>query len=418
MRRSAILFTLLILTWPGGLTSASSGEMDDAGPVLDWPQWRGPNRDAVSAETGLLREWPEEGPREIWRVEAGAGFSGVSVVGKGLYTMWDEAGEQHLVCLDATNGEERWRQRMGAGFKSSWGNGPRSTPLVHERIVYAFGTQGLLLAADAETGSPVWECDLVEVFEARLPTYGYASSPMITGEKLLVETAGGDAAYTAFDRRTGDILWVAHEDSPAYSSPIEITLHGVEQIVFWSAAGVHALDGEAGDELWNHGWRTDCSATGDPLGCTTPIFVAPDQLFLSSGSGAALIRILREEDEYQVKTVWASREMHNDVNSSLLFGDHVYGFDRGVLKCLDARTGVVRWKARGYHKGSLIAADGQLLVLGESGELALVDADPGGFHERSRFAVLPGKNWTTPTLAGGRLYLRNHEELVCLDLRR
>ena len=418
MKKSICVLAPLAVALAVGLPRAEVGDDAPVEASLDWPQWRGPNRDAVSLETGLLHAWPKDGPEEIWRIEGGEGFSSVSTSGGHLYTMWDQGGKQFLVCLRAKDGEERWRRALGAGFQNHYGNGPRSTPLVDGDVVFAVGTQGRLVAANKDTGDVIWEHDLVEDFEARLPTYGYAGSPLLVGDMLLVETGGKDAAYAALDKATGDIRWASHDDPPAYTSPIEITVGGVPQIVFWSAQGVHALSPADGTVLWNRAWSTDCPVTGDPLGCATPIFVAPDRLFLSSGSGAAVVQLVQEERGFGVRTIWESKEMRNDVNSSVVLGGHVYGFDRGTLKCLDLATGETKWKARGYGAGSLIAADGELIVLSERGQLALVKATTDAFVETGNAAVLEGKNWTTPSLAGGRLYLRNHAEVLCLDVRK
>jgi outer membrane protein assembly factor BamB len=383
----------------------------------DWPQWRGPHRDAVSKETGLVDGWGREGPRILWRIAAGAGFSSVSVSHDRLYTLWDEDDTQFLVCLASGTGEELWRRALGPGFRHHYGNGPRVTPLVDDGLVYAIGTGGRLLAADRDTGRVVWQRHLVSDFQARLPAYGYSSSPIVVEDKLILEAGGPDETFLALDKKTGQVAWAALNDSPAYSSPIAIEVAGVEQVVFWSAHGLHSLATETGGLLWRYSWETLCPAAGNPLNTGTPIFIAPDRIFLSSASGAAVIRLTRVGDAFDVEDVWESREFRADVNTALLADGQIYGFDHGTLKSLDAATGEVRWKARGFQRGSLIAADGRLIVLGERGKLALVAATPEKFVEHSSAAVLRGRNWTMPTLADGRLYLRNQEEIVCVDMR-
>ncbi|MCP3918376.1 MAG: PQQ-binding-like beta-propeller repeat protein [bacterium] len=417
MSKSAFIFLPLLLTLPLSSQQARPGDEPPSETATDWPQWRGPQRDATSPEVGLVQKWPADGPEVLWRVEVGDGYSGVVVAAGKLYTMWDEEGAQILACLDAASGDLAWSTPLGDDFEHRYGNGPRSTPLVDGDLVFAIGTSGTLLAADRRSGDRIWEHDLVEEFGARLPAYGYASSPLVVGDRLIVETAGKGAAYSAFDKRTGELGWSSQDDEPAYSSPILVTLGGVDQILFWSAWGLHSVLPDTGKELWRHPWGTYCPASGDPLGTGTPLLLAPDGLFLSSGSGTGVLRISSTDGEFRVQTEWESKVLRNDVNSSLLLGQHVYGFDYGTLKCIDVRTGVAKWEKRGYRKGSLIAADGQLIVLGERGVAALVDADPEAFVEKSSATVLEGKNWTSPTLAGARLYLRNHEELVCLNMK-
>jgi len=403
MKASAILLLLLVLPVLSAPVLADSTDGASSASAGDWPQWRGVNRDAVSPETGLLVRWPESGPKVLWRTKVGAGFSSVSVSAGKLYTMWDEEKTQFLLCLDAGTAREVWRLKIGAAFNHYYGNGPRSTPLIDGGTVYAVGTEGRLVAVNKDTGKLLWKHDLATEFEAALPSYGYSSSPMVSGDKLVIEAGGKQAAFMAFDKKTGKPVWSSETDQPAYSSPIEITVGGVEQIVFWSAHGLHAVAAQDGKLLWRHGWETFCPVTGDPLNTGTPIFVAPDRIYISSGSGATLLRLVHAERKFKVETLWENDEMRS--------------FDRGTLKCLDVKTGEIKWAARGFQRGSLIAADGKLIVLGEQGKLAIVEADPAGFVEHTSAQILKGKNWTSPSLAGGKLYLRNHEEMVCLDMK-
>lgn len=407
----------LLLLLPGSLAPAVAGPGSSEGTSSDWPQWRGLHRDAISSEKGLIDRWGEAGPRVAWRAPVGEGFSSVSVAGGRLYTSWDEKGSQLLVCLDARTGEERWRRAIGGSFTHHYGNGPRVTPLVDEGRVFTVGTQGRLVALDRMSGKLLWQRDLVKEFGAVLPSYGYASSPLAVGDKLVIEAGGKNATFIAFDKKTGEVAWTSGTDSPAYSSPIAISLGGVEQVVFWSAHGLRSVAADDGKALWRHEWETFCPVTGDPLNTGTPIFVPPNRIFISSGSGAAVIQVSRARETFEVEQIWTSDEMRSDVNTSLLLGQYIYGFDRGILKCLDVRTGEVRWKARGFQRGSLIAADGKLIVLGEGGNLAFVEASPKGFVQRSTAQILSGRSWTSPSLAGGRLFLRNHEEIVCLDVK-
>jgi len=308
------------------------------------------------------------------------------------------------------------RRLIGPAFTHHYGDGPRVTPVIDGGMVYAAGTQGRLLAVDRDSGEPRWQHSLVPEFEADLPSYGYSASPLVVGDRLVIEAGGKNAAYIAFDKKTGAVVWTSQDEQPAYSSPIHVSIGGVSQIVFWSARGVRALSSESGKLLWTHPWENFCPVSGDPLNTATPIFVAPDRIFLSSGIGAALLRVARTNDGFEIKTVWESDEMRADVNTGLALDGHIYGFDRSTLKALDVETGEVKWAARGFQRGSLIAADGHLIVLGESGNLALADAKPDAFTETGTAKILEGRNWTMPTLAGGRLYLRNHDELVCLNV--
>ncbi len=418
------LSVMAAVTLPAALPAAGpSGTVTD-GPSAgteDWPQWRGPNRDAVSTETGLLKEWREGAPEVLWRRAIGEGFSSISVSGGRLFTLWDEGDGEFLVGLDAATGKELWRLRVDGSFESSWGNGPRSTPTVDGRIVFAASARGQLYAAGARDGRRLWSHDLAAKYGARIPDYGYASSPLIEDDKLVVEVGGRESfAFVAFDRKTGEVVWTSQTDAAAYSSPLAITLGGVRQIVFFSASGLFALAPGNGHLLWRYKWDSSCPATGIPTNVAHPIFIAPDRIFLSGGygtlTGSAVVRVTGDGKGFHTEEVWKSETLRTQLNSSILHEDHIYGFDVGILKSIDARTGEEKWRARGFQRGSLIAADGHLMVLGEEGRLALVEATPAEYREKASLQVMTERSWTMPTLANGRLFLRNQSEMVCLDL--
>ena len=410
------------IRWAGLLLAATPVVATSLTVPGDWPQWRGPNRDAISVERGLLEEWRDGEPPVLWRIPIGEGFSSVSVSQGRLYTLWDEDESEFLVSLDAANGKELWRQRVDSSFTNRWGNGPRSTPAVDSGVVYAVSARGKLVAVDAADGRALWGHDLVARYRATIPAYGYASSPLIEADKLLVEAGGDDnRAFIAFDKATGEVVWTSQTDAAAYSSPLAITVDGVRQVVFFSASGLFAVAPEDGRLLWKHRWDSSCPATGIPTNTAQPVFIPPDKIFVSNGygtlTGSAVFQIIRRGEAFATRPLWRSETLRNLLNSSVLQGDHLYGFDIGILKAVDAVTGEERWKARGFERGSLIAAAGRLIVLGEQGNLALVEASPSAYRERGSVQVLQGKSWTAPTLAGGRLFLRNHSEMVSLDLR-
>ncbi len=406
-----ILVIGLLALIAGGLTAAESRS------ASDWPQWRGNHRDGISSETGLLDRWPEAGLEVAWSSSAGVGFSSVAVADGRLYTMGDLDGAQFLLCLDAKTGERLWHRRLGATFSSSYGDGPRSTPLVDGDLVFAVGTDGLLLAANRQTGDVAWQHDLVAKFNAEPPVYGFSSSPLLVDDRLILEVGGSQGTFMAFDRQDGRVVWSSQSDVSAYSSPIAVTIDGAQQVVFWSGTGLHAVSPEDGTLLWKFEAQNLCPATGVPLNTGTPIFLPPDRLYFASGAGAKMLRVNRSSKTWSPELLWETEQMRSDVNSAVAIGKYIYGFNRGVLQCLDADSGEIRWRARGFSRGSLIAAGDKLIVLGESGNLALVEATPDAFVQLANLPVLDGRNWTSPSLANGHLYLRNHEKLVALDLR-
>ncbi len=383
--------------------------------AADWPQYRGPNRDGRSSETGLSSAWPPAGPPVLWRAPVGSGYSGMAVAGGRVVTLFGDRGDELAAAFDARTGEELWRFRLGGNFRSNQGDGPRSTPTIDGDLVYVLGARAKLYALDIATGTMRWGRDLEKELGAKVPQWGSSTSPLVEGDHLVVDVAGRkDFGLVAFDKGSGEIVWHGGSHRPAYSSPIAVTLGGVRQIVLFTAEG---LRGQAtGDArlLWNSPWRTDWD-----VNAATPVFVPRSGIFISSGydTGAALLQIVKEEEGFEVYQVWKTRAMKNHFNSSILVGGFLYGFDMGTLKCLDALTGEEKWRARGgFSKGSVLYADRHLYVLGGSGNLGLVEATPTGFELKSRFEILDSKTWTMPSLADGVLYVRDFEELVALDV--
>ncbi len=400
-----------------------------AAQAADWPQWRGPQRDGISSETGLLQSWSADGPAVQWRTRLGNGFSGISIANGRVFTMFAQGDDEFAICLDAETGAERWRHRTGPYYKETQGgDGPRSTPTVEGEIVYVLGATGKLFALAAASGAPIWEKDLVAEFDSEVPKWGFSTSPLIEGDLLLVEAGGRDGNFVvdmvidrktavtavALDKATGATAWTALNEKMSYSSPIAFTAAGARQLAYFTAYSLTGLAPEDGRVYWRYPYKTryDVSAA-------TPIFIPPNRLFISTGddNGGAVLQIKSDSDSLAIEPVWQNKKMKNHFGTSVLYEDHLYGFDNAILKCLDAHTGQEKWKTRGYGKGTLIVADSQLIVLGEEGQLGLVEATPAGFREKSKAQVLNGRCWTMPSLADGRLYVRDESEIVCLNVQ-
>jgi outer membrane protein assembly factor BamB len=379
----------------------------------EWPQWRGPNRDGVSSETGLLKTWPDGGPKVVWKSPIGDGYSGVSITKGRIFTMDSKGTDEYVVSLDQASGKEIWRTKTDAVFESDQGDGPRSTPTVDGDWVYAVGANGMLIAVNSNDGKKIWSHDLRTEFESEIPRWGTSTSPIVEKDLLLVDV-GGKTGYAlmAFNKKDGTIAWKAHTDKQGYSSPIAVTVGGVRQILFFTGTALVSVS-PAGQVYWKYPWRTDWDAN-----IATPVFVAPDKVFISSsyGTGAALVKVTAGNGKASVQEVWKNKVMENHFNSSVLYQGNLYGFDNAVLKCIDANSGAEKWKQSGFGKGSLILADGKLIVLGERGQLALVEATPAQYKEIARAQPLQGKTWTMPTLASGKLYLRDQKQIVALDV--
>ena len=407
-----LALSLLSLAWllGVGILSAESGEHLNA----EWPQWRGPARDGISNETALLTSWPADGPEVLWRIPLGDGYSGVSISQGRAYTMSALGDDEFVICLEASNGKEIWRFRTDSRYVEGNGDGPRSTPTVDGDSVFVLSAKGRLYALHAKSGEKLWEHNFVKEFGSSIPTWGFTTSALVENDFLLVEV-GGEAgkSIVAFHKETGDVVWTSHTDAPAYSSPIAITVDGIRQVIFLTSKTLLSISPTDGKSYWTYPWLTH-----NGINVATPIFIPEDKIFISASydKGAALVRMKAAQDAVEVEEVWKNRVMKNHFNSSVLWGNYLYGFDNTILRCIEANTGAKQWATRGFGKGSLLLVDGHLIVLGDDGKLALVEATPSGYKEKANAQILQGKCWTVPTLAGGKLYLRNQKEVVCLDL--
>jgi outer membrane protein assembly factor BamB len=380
----------------------------------DWPQFRGPHRDGISAEKGLVDGWGEGGPPVLWRSRGGEGYSALSVAGGRLFTLLARGNDELAVAFDATSGRELWTYRLGDKYNNDFGDGPRSTPTVDGDTVYVLSARGHLAALETATGKARWSQDLTKSLGARIPTWGISTSPLVLGDLLLVDAGGRDgASVAALNKRDGVMRWTAGTDIAGYSAPLPIRVGGLEQVVFFTGTQVVGVSPKDGKILWQEAWRTSYD-----VNAAAPVFIAPDRLFISSGydTGSALYRVQVAEGAASLQEVWRNRAMKNQFSSSIYLDGHLYGFDNSILKCLDAATGEERWKARGYGHGSLTYADGKLIVLSDRGKLALLEATPAAYRELASHELFAGKTWTVPTLAGGVLYVRDEKELVALKL--
>ncbi len=408
---NAVTATVLVWGFSVDLTSAEPG----SGSTADWPQWRGPNRDGLAPTSHIAKAWTEAGPKQVWRRPLGEGFSGISVSGSRAYTMYATQNNEYVVCLNTTDGSEVWSLRTGAKFMEGHGNGPRCTPTIDGDRIYTMGASGELLAVEAETGQVIWKHNLRRKFKSQRPSWGFTSSPLIEGNMVLVEGGGsGERSLMAFDKESGDVVWTAGSDPIGYSSPIPVDVHGVRQILFFTGSALVSVAPLNGQIYWRYEWPND-----HHINPASPVFIGPDRVFVSSGydTGGAVVEITKTEAGPGVSEVWFSKGMQNHFNSSIHHEGFLYGFDDSIFKCIAADTGEEQWKTRGYGKGSLMFADGHLIVLSDDGKLALVEANPTTHVEVARAQVLSGRCWTSPSLARGLLYLRSLEEIVCLDMR-
>ena len=343
------------------------------------------------------------------------GFSSISVMGDRLFSMVLRGDEEAAVCLKTGDGAPLWETAIGqAFFDHQGGNGPRATPALDGERVFVLGARGMLAALSMDDGEPLWRHDLTQDFAGVTPSWGYCASPLVVGNLLLVETGATRApSLYALNKKDGTVVWRARPGKSGYASPIVVDIEDRALAVFFTGTHLVGLDTGTGSELWNYLWKT---AWG--INATTPIFYPPDRFFISSnyGKGAALIRVSPKAGSFGVEEVWKSGELNSHFGTAVLYRDHVYGFDNAVLKCVRISDGSSRWQTRGMGKGNLIVADGKLIVLSERGQLVLARADSGAFETLGSAQVLEGRCWTAPSLARGRLYVRNERMMACVAL--
>lgn len=381
-----------------------------------WTQFRGASRDGLSTEKGLTRSFPAEGPPELWRRPIGPAFSGIVSDGAHLYTTESDEEGDYVLKLDPETGKNLWRQRIADQYSESFGNGPRVTPAIDGDHLYAMSGGGHVAALKRADGDVVWTRDLMGEFGIeKMPTWGFASAPLIVGDQLIVSVGAPEkSSVVAFDKASGKTLWHTGDAEAAYGSPVVVEAAGQRHLVVLDKPGVVGLTLD-GKELWRHEWETDVGVKP-----ALPIFVAPDLLVASAsyGAGAIGLRLQADGDGIKTEEVWRNKIMRNHFNSSVLVDGTIYGFDNSTLKAFNPKTGEHTWAKRGgLGKGTLIYADGMLVVLTETGTLKLVEARPDVFSELASHRVLSGRCWTDPTLVDGNLYLRNGEEMVAYNLR-
>ncbi|MEX0712347.1 MAG: PQQ-binding-like beta-propeller repeat protein [Pirellulales bacterium] len=379
----------------------------------EWPNWRGPTHDGISGETGWTSDWPEEGPAQLWTAQVGTGFSSMAVSQGRLYTMGHRGGNDSVFCFDAATGETLWEHSYACELVDNLHEGgPAATPTVDEGRVYTLSKEGHLFALDSLTGAVIWQQELQRLLGVEQCEWGFSCSPLVLGERLIVE-AGRTAAL---DKSSGELIWQTDAYRAGYGSPVAFDHEGQTLIAVLNNDCLLVVRADDGAEVAQHPWETDYATTA-----TTPI-VSGDTIFISSGynRGCALVKLSGGE----LEVVYAHREMSNHMNNCVLWRGHLYGFDGNSnnrrlvnLVCMDHASGEIRWNQDGLGCGSLMAADGKLLLLGDQGELAIARAAPDGYEELSRARVLGGRTWTVPVLSGGRIYCRNAAgDLVCLDV--
>jgi outer membrane protein assembly factor BamB len=390
----------------------------------DWPQWRGPNHDGISTETGLLKDWPEGGPKLVWEVKGlGDGYSSVSIFGNRIYTAGDKGAESFVEALNLADGKPLWSSRLGksGSLGQPQYEGPRATPTTDGELVFMASLWGDLVCLLADTGKEIWRKGYVKDFGGATPDWGYAESPLIDGEKVVVTPGGSKGALVALNKKTGAVIWQSKgfTDAANYSSLIIAELGGVRQYIQLTEASVAGIAAADGKLLWK------APRKGSIAVIPTPIY-DDGFVYVTSGYGVGcnLFKITTDSGRFSAEQVYANKVMANHHGGVIKAGDFVYGYSEGKgWTCQDFKTGEAKWQERHkLGKGSLAYADGHFYLRQEdkNGTVALIEATPEGYREHGRFDQ-PDRSeknsWAHPVIAGGKLYLRDQDVLLCYDIK-
>jgi outer membrane protein assembly factor BamB len=395
--------------------------------AADWPQWWGPERNGISHETGLLKEWPTEGPTLHWQIKnLGSGYGTPVVVGDRLYVVVNEGVEDEFVrALDVKSGQQIWSTRIGKVGKPDQKPsypGSRSTPTVDGDVLYVFGSAGDLACIEIATGKTRWHLNVRETFGGEFGRWAYAESPLIDGDLLICAPGGAEATLVALNKMTGDLVWkssIPEGGQAAYASTIIATIAEKKQYVHFLQKNLVGVDPENGKLLWQYAKTSE----GSPANIPTPI-VHNDHIYSASNrGGGSLIHIKADQDPMAVEEVYHSLKLPRAVGGALLVDGYLYGTTDKAMQCVNFMTGEVKWTDRSVGSGSLCYVDGRLYVHGEAGEVALIVPTPDGYREQGRFTppeqpnVGQAQAWAYPVVANGRLYIRDSGTLSCYDVK-
>ncbi len=403
--------------------------------AADWPQYRGPNMDGSSPEKLAMKKWPKNGPRVLWRQKTPNGFSSFAVGGGNAYTVVGPVigGERREVAVayDAKSGKQKWRVVLGSGDyehdggnagarDNNGGDGPRSTPTYDKGKVYVLSAQLALVCLDADSGKKIWSRDIMKQNAGVQIKWKNAASPVIDGDLLFVAGGGPGQALMALDKNSGKVVWKGQDDLMTHSTPTVADIHGVRQVIFFTQKGLVGMESQSGRVLWRYDFPFKVSTAISPV-------VAGDIVYCSAGYGVGggACKVSKKGAEFSAEEIYrrpGDKFIANHWSTPVLHEGHLYGmfqfkkYGNGPIKCVDVKTGEVKWEQAGFGPGNVVLVDGHLLALSDTGELYLIKADPAGYKEVARTKVLGGKCWTTPVISNGRIYARSTTEAVCLDV--
>ncbi len=398
----------------------------------DWPSYRGPNGDGTTpADFGKV--WDTAGPKQVWKADTAKGFSSITVSGGIASTLvtrdLEGSPAEHVVAFDSSTGKELWAQPLklakydgggddGTGDNKG-GDGPRSTPTISGDNLYVYGSNLDLYCFDAKSGKKVWDKDIPKEFGGKNIRWQNAISPLIEGEFVIVSGGGAGAAFIALDKATGSLKWKSGDDTITHATPAAATIHGTRQIIFFAKSGLVALTPADGKELWRQEYKFNISTAASPV-------VFEDVVYCSAGYGVGggAYKIEKKGSAWSSTELW--RKEGNDVanhwSTPVIKDGYLYGmfqfknYGEGPVKCVDIRTGEVKWEQKGFGPGNVILSGDRILALSDKGELILFSAKPDAYKELARADVLDGKCWSTPTLANGLIFARSTKQAAAFQI--
>ena len=395
---------------PAAPAPAEPPKVEKTYPPAEWPGFRGPHRDGNVAGVRIKTDWTASPPVKMWQRAVGPGWSSFAVQGNLIYTQEQRGPNEVVSCYELKTGKPVWTHRDAARFyESNGGPGPRGTPELSNGRVYTLGGTGIVNALNASTGALIWTHNGAAETEMKTPDWGFAGSPLVVDDVVLVAVSGRLAAY---DSATGTLRWKGPARKTSYSSPHLATIGGVKQVLLLSADGLSSFAPADGKLLWEHAWK------GYPI--VQPALTPDGDVLISvtDSSGLRRLAATHADDAWKVEERWTTNGLKPYFNDFVVHNGYAFGFDGSILSCIDLKDGQRKWKGGRYGNGQMVLLADQdvLLVLAESGEVALVSATPDQFKEVGRFAAIEGKTWNHPVVVGDVLLVRNGEEMAAFRL--
>ena len=403
---------------PAQGNSGESLTLEEKTTKSSWNQFRGLNGDAIYTEQPILTDWPKKGPPVLWRKLIGGGHSSFSIANGLAFTIEQQENNEVIVALSTSTGSTQWAYEYTAKFEEYFGGiGPRTTPTWDQGRLFTLGAKGHLHCLDAGSGKLLWDENLMTENDAEVPYWGVSASPFIYKDTVIITPGGKEGnAIVALNKRTGEKVWSALDGVQTYSTPVLFNLLGGEQLIVSLKEKVVAINPSDGKLLWSHPWKIFMNN----YNIAQPARLADDIVLISAGygKGAEAFRVISSENSMRTESLWKSKSLKSKFSSPIFWKGHLYGLNENRLVCLDAKDGSLKWRGDKYGYGQVIAASGQLIIIGDAGDLALVEMNPAKFVEKANFKALKGgRTWNYPSLDKGLLFVRNSYEVVCFDLR-